>query len=56
MKMIGLKDVTLNAQDERGVSCLVQLREGEEVEVPDAFAGTAKAIGYAKPVELENSE
>ncbi len=56
MKMIGLRDVSLATTDEFGRASLIQFREGEEIEVPDAFAGTAKAIGYAKAAELENSE
>jgi hypothetical protein len=51
MKMIGLKDVTLNATDEFGRSQLINFNTDKEVDVPDAFVGTAKAIGYAKLAE-----
>lgn len=51
MQMIGLRDVTLNAQDEFGRSQLINFRTDEPVEVPDAFATTAKSLGYARPVE-----
>lgn len=56
MKMIGLRDVSLVATDEFGRMSSIQFNEGKEVDVPDGFVGTVKAVGYAKPAELENSE
>jgi hypothetical protein len=53
MRMIGLKDVTLNATDEYGRAKIINFQKGKEVDVPDVFVGTAKAIGYAKNAEDE---
>lgn len=53
MKMLGLRDVALTTTDERGRMGTIQFREGEEIDVPAVFAGTAKAIGYAKPLAAE---
>lgn len=56
MKMIGLKNVALSVTDERGSLRSIPIAEGEVVEVPDEWAGTVKAVGYARPLEVENTE
>lgn len=56
MKMIGLRNVTLNATDEYGRSHFINFQVDAEVDVPDSFAGTAKALGYAKSGEMASED
>jgi hypothetical protein len=51
MRMIGLRDITMAVTDERGLMRSISIRERKEVEIPDAYATTAKSVGYAKPLE-----